>query len=68
RQAITILQYSAVDLLDFLRQQAAENPILDLSEKNREMMAAELSTQKEKNKQPEIDWKDYIRANATGDD
>ncbi|CEH32218.1 hypothetical protein AM501_30430 [Aneurinibacillus migulanus] len=69
RQAITILQYSAVDLLDFLRQQATENPILDLSEKTtREMASVDSTLQKETNKQNDIDWKDYIRANATGDE
>lgn len=69
RQAITILQYSAVDLLDFLRQQATENPILDLSEKTaREMSSVDSTMQKETNKQNDIDWKDYIRANATGDE
>jgi RNA polymerase sigma-54 factor len=68
RQAITILQYSAVDLLDFLRQQANENPILDLSEKYREVTATDVTIQKETSSRTDIDWKDYIRANATGDE
>lgn len=32
RQAITILQYSTIDLLHFLREQAAENPLIELDE------------------------------------
>ncbi|TGU85033.1 RNA polymerase sigma-54 factor, partial [Mesorhizobium sp. M00.F.Ca.ET.186.01.1.1] len=30
RQAITILQYSAVDLISYLQDQANENPVFDL--------------------------------------
>ena len=32
RQAITILQYSTVDLMHFLREQATENPLIELDE------------------------------------
>ncbi|MGM1022203.1 MAG: RNA polymerase factor sigma-54 [Bacillota bacterium] len=32
RQAITILQYSSVDLMSYLHEQANENPIIDLTE------------------------------------
>ncbi|MGG4213385.1 RNA polymerase factor sigma-54 [Paenibacillus sp. FSL L8-0638] len=32
RQAITILQYSSVDLMSYLHEQANENPIIDLAE------------------------------------
>lgn len=32
RQSITILQYSATDLMDFLREQANENPLLEIEE------------------------------------
>jgi RNA polymerase sigma-54 factor len=32
RQSITILQYSATDLMQFLREQANENPLLELEE------------------------------------
>lgn len=32
RQSITILQYSATELIDFLREQANENPLLELEE------------------------------------
>lgn len=34
RQAITILQYPTLELSQFLRQQAIENPIIELVEKN----------------------------------
>lgn len=32
RQAITILQYSTIDLMHFLREQATENPLIELDE------------------------------------
>lgn len=32
RQSITILQYSAIELIDFLREQANDNPLLELEE------------------------------------
>lgn len=32
RQSITILQYSTIDLIDFLREQANDNPLLELEE------------------------------------
>lgn len=32
RQAIMLLQYSSVDLMAYLREQANENPLIDLSE------------------------------------
>ncbi|WP_338448943.1 RNA polymerase factor sigma-54 [Niallia oryzisoli] len=32
RQSINILQYSAYELIDFLKQQAVENPLLDIKE------------------------------------
>lgn len=32
RQAITILQYSTPELIDFLKQQAAENPLIEVDE------------------------------------
>ncbi|AMA71795.1 MULTISPECIES: RNA polymerase factor sigma-54 [Aneurinibacillus] len=68
RQAITILQYSAVDLLEFLRQQVTENPILDMSERHRELTTTDIAIEKKKNNHDDIDWKDYARANATGDE
>ncbi|WP_027417111.1 RNA polymerase factor sigma-54 [Aneurinibacillus terranovensis] len=66
RQAITILQYSAVDLLDFLHQQANENPVLDLTEKDREFIVE--PAQKVEVAKPEIDWQEYARVRATGDE
>ncbi|WCN38213.1 RNA polymerase factor sigma-54 [Aneurinibacillus uraniidurans] len=62
RQAITILQYSAVDLVDFLQQQANENPVLDIDRPQ------EMPTPAAKDTTTDIDWREYMRANATGDD
>lgn len=34
RQAISLLQYSTLDLFQFIREQAIENPLIELEEKN----------------------------------
>jgi RNA polymerase sigma-54 factor len=68
RQAITILQYSAVDLLEFLHQQANENPVLDLSEKQKEMLYGEAEKKIDSDKRIDIDRDEYIKARATGDE
>ncbi|WP_047154322.1 RNA polymerase factor sigma-54 [Aneurinibacillus tyrosinisolvens] len=68
RQAITILQYSAVDLLEFLHEQANENPVLDLSEKQKEMLYGEAEKKIDSDKRIDIDRDEYIKARATGDE
>ncbi|QRG67231.1 RNA polymerase factor sigma-54 [Brevibacillus choshinensis] len=61
RQAITILQYSAVDLISYLQEQATENPVIDL-EAPREVASA-----KAEKPAPEIDWKEIVGNRATGE-
>ncbi|UFJ39959.1 RNA polymerase factor sigma-54 [Brevibacillus humidisoli] len=62
RQAITILQYSALDLRSYLQDQAAENPVIELQE-----ISAAVETPMEQKPTPEIDWKELISNRATGD-
>lgn len=40
QQSINILQYSALELIDFLRQQSNENPILEISESFQDPLAS----------------------------
>ncbi|MFD2370934.1 RNA polymerase factor sigma-54 [Brevibacillus sp. GCM10020057] len=61
RQAITILQYSAVDLISYLQEQATENPVIDLE------APKEIATAKVEKPTPEIDWKEIVGNRATGE-
>ncbi|GED59528.1 RNA polymerase factor sigma-54 [Brevibacillus formosus] len=61
RQAITILQYSAIDLISYLQDQANENPVFDLE------VAAEVASAKAEKPAPEIDWKEIVGNRATGE-
>ncbi|MGC5326941.1 RNA polymerase factor sigma-54 [Brevibacillus sp. SYSU BS000544] len=58
RQAITILQYSATDLLSYLQEQAAENPVIELHEVS---ATAERLEQKRPTERVEIDWKEIAQ-------
>ncbi|RXT04041.1 RNA polymerase factor sigma-54 [Ammoniphilus sp. CFH 90114] len=64
RQAITILQFSALDLLDYINQQLSENPVI-------EPLDMEINRQTEtKNTNDgtgDVDWSEYIRASSQGD-
>jgi RNA polymerase sigma-54 factor len=62
RQAITILQYSTVDLISYLREQATENPVIELQE-----AAGEIASTKVEKPAPEIDWKEIVGNRATGE-
>jgi RNA polymerase sigma-54 factor len=61
RQAITILQYSAIDLISYLQDQANENPVFDLE------VAGEVASAKAEKPAPEIDWKEIVGNRATGE-
>jgi len=61
RQAITILQYSAVDLISYLQEQANENPVFDLE------AAGEVASTKAEKPAPEIDWKEIVGNRASGE-
>ncbi|MDA5107638.1 MULTISPECIES: RNA polymerase factor sigma-54 [Brevibacillus] len=62
RQAITILQYSAVDLISYLQEQANENPVIELQEE-----AVDAAPVKQERPAPEIDWKEIVGNRATGE-
>lgn len=64
RQAITILQYSATDLLNYLQEQANENPVIELQEIS---ATHESLIEKRQKETVEIDWKEVISNRATGD-
>ncbi|MED4755077.1 RNA polymerase factor sigma-54 [Brevibacillus choshinensis] len=61
RQAITILQYSAIDLISYLQEQANENPVIDLE------APREIATAKAEKPTPEIDWKEIVGNRASGE-
>lgn len=64
RQAITILQFSALELVEYINQQVSENPVIEASVTEIEHP----STPKTKAADTaEIDWSEYIRARAQGD-
>lgn len=64
RQAITILQYSAVDLLGYLQEQATENPVIELQE-----VSATYDYPKKEEEKPmsQVDWKEIVGNRATGE-
>lgn len=64
RQAITILQYSTVDLISYLQEQANENPVIELQEISATIDLGEAKTERPG---PEIDWKELVGNRATGD-
>lgn len=61
RQAITILQYSAIDLISYLQEQANENPVIDLE------APSEIASAKAEKPTPEIDWKEIVGNRASGE-
>ncbi|GAA4718231.1 RNA polymerase factor sigma-54 [Brevibacillus fulvus] len=64
RQAITILQYSTVDLISYLQEQAMENPVIELQEVS---VAIEPEKAGKEQSALEWDWKELIGSRATGD-
>ena len=60
RQAITILQFSAVDLMTYLQEQALENPVIDLQE-------AEIPVKEKKEATTEVDWKELLNSQSNTD-
>ena len=42
KQAITLLQYSAVELMDYIQEEIANNPVLDVQEKENSTVEEEL--------------------------
>ncbi|MDN9010450.1 RNA polymerase factor sigma-54 [Brevibacillus laterosporus] len=57
RQAITILQFSAIDLMNYLQEQAIENPVIDLQEI---AVAQEPLPADKREKSLDFDWKELL--------
>lgn len=66
--AITLLQYSTVELLDYVQQELLENPILEMPEgEEKEREEAAPSGQEEEKERPEDEfpWEEYLRDAGT---
>lgn len=63
RQAIELLQYSTYDLLQFLREQELENPLIELVEKGYETPYREKRQTSYKSQETEVDPFDFIANN-----
>jgi RNA polymerase sigma-54 factor len=60
RQSITILQYSATDLMDFLHEQANENPLLEIEEPELMKMEERIPHDKQKTGWEESERGSYV--------
>ncbi len=64
RIAIKILQYSAIELAEYIQQEAAENPVLEIREEAGEENSDETIetevTREELEEKYDIDWEDYF--------
>ncbi len=60
RQAIQILQFNNVELLEYLNKQIEANPFLDTTEKRKDSHIKEEENEKKEKTNDEIDWKEVI--------
>ena len=60
RQAIQILQFNNVELLEYLNKQIEANPFLDTTEKRKDSNIKEEENAKKEKSSDEIDWKEVI--------
>ncbi|MBO8173289.1 MAG: RNA polymerase factor sigma-54 [Bacillaceae bacterium] len=67
RQAISILQYSSLELAEYLHQQAHENPLIDIQSVDR-LNRQQTETPSTEQGPKEIDWEEYLRYRASGED
>lgn len=64
RQAITILQLSALELSTYVEEQLLENPLLEAQDENRELKGEDESSsevEKAADEKWEVDWQDYFQ-------
>lgn len=68
RQAITILQLSALELTDYVEQELLENPMLEIKDSWEEREEAKDKTAKEnsENEKFDIDWQEYFNDRDLG--
>ncbi|MEW9669453.1 RNA polymerase factor sigma-54 [Ammoniphilus sp. 3BR4] len=64
RQAITILQFSALDLLEYINQQLSENPVIEPLDME---MNRETEIKSSSSATGDVDWSEFIRDRAQGD-
>lgn len=62
QQAIKLLQFSAVELADYVNQVLLENPLLEISDESKRTETETTNVGKE-----EIDWQEYIRESGHND-
>ena len=59
RQAIQILQFNNVELMEYINKQLEVNPFLEVADKPKETVAKEEEVRPDSNKE-EIDWKEIV--------
>ena len=59
--ALKILQLPAVELEELLQQELEDNPVLELADDNRDEKSEVQQKQNKKEKEKEIDWKEYFQ-------
>jgi len=59
--ALKILQLPAVELEELLQQELEDNPVLELVDDNRDEKSEVQQKQNKKEKEKEIDWKEYFQ-------
>lgn len=60
RQAIQILQFNNVELMEYINKQIEVNPFLEMTEKRKDSLAKEEKDEKKDNSKDEIDWKEIV--------
>lgn len=61
RQAIAILQLSALELSDMIEQEVIENPVLEIAEKDSDDLEVDLEPQRKKEQLDDyFNWEDYF--------
>lgn len=61
RQAIQLLQYNSLELNEYINKEIEENPLLEMESTNVDIASIDSeTTTKDRNKEQEIDWKEYL--------
>ncbi|SKA11969.1 RNA polymerase, sigma 54 subunit, RpoN/SigL [Carboxydocella sporoproducens DSM 16521] len=60
RQAITVLQLSALELSEYVQQELQENPVLEIKEDKEELPETEVEANGGKDDGLDVDWQEYF--------
>lgn len=61
RQAIQLLQYNSLELNEYINKEIEENPLLEMESTNIDIASIDNEAiTKDRNKEQEIDWKEYL--------